>query len=80
MVKNLRLFYVLSFVLVGVVIAWKSLASSLFGVGVNFVIMLVLLAILLMLFCTNADVKPRVLDLLIVSAVFTFFELIPYLV
>lgn len=80
MSKNLRLYFVLTFALACVVIAWKSLSVSLFGSGVNFVAMLILLAVMLMLICTDKEVKTRTRDLFVVSAVFTFLELILFLV
>lgn len=80
MAKNLRLYYIFTFVLVGVAIAWKSLAASLFGVGVNFVIMLVLLACMLMLICSDKETRSRTMDLFVLSCVFVFFELISFLV
>ncbi len=80
MSKNLRLFYVLTFVLVGVVMAWKSLAANLFGVGVNFVVMLVLLSVMLMLLCSVAEVKSRSVDMFVISCVFTGLEFIEFLV
>lgn len=80
MVKNLRLYYILTFALAGVVVAWKSLAVSLCGIGTNFVLVLVLAALMLMLLCTDGEVKTRVRDLFVVSAGFVALELIPFLV
>lgn len=79
MAKNLRLYYILTFVLVSIALAWKSLAAN-FGVGVNFVVMLVLLAIMLMLICADRETRSRTMDLFVVSCVFTGFELISFLV
>ena len=80
MQKNLKLYYILTFVLVGVVLAWKTLSATFLGAGVNFVAMLVLLAIMLMFICTDKFVKSRTRDLFIVSSVFAGLELIVFLV
>lgn len=79
MSKSLKLFYVYAFVICGVVIAWKSLATSLLGVGFNFVVMLVLLALMLMLICTDREIKTRTLDLFVASGVFAVLEFVLFM-
>ena len=76
MSKNLKLFFVYCFIISGVTIAWKSLSANFFGNGVNFVLLLFALALMLVLICTDNQVKKRTLDLFVVSCAITALELI----
>lgn len=80
MSKNLRLYYILTFAFVGVVVAWKSFSANLLGAGGNFFAVILLLALMLVLTCTNKEIKSRTFDLFIVSCVFAGLEMIVYMV
>ncbi len=80
MAKNLKLFFVLAFAFTGISIAWSSLASSFLGVGVNFVAMAVIFAVVLLFFCSDKDLRVRVKDMFIVAAVLLALEFIVFVV
>ena len=80
MSKNLKYAFILFSVFFGIVIAWNTLASFFNGVGVNFVALLVVLALIVMLFITDSFVAKRTRELLIACCTFAVLELFIYLI
>ncbi len=80
MAKNLKLFFVLAFAFTGISIAWSSLAARFLGVGVNFVAMAVIFAVVLLSFCSDKVLRTRVKDMFIAATVLLALEFIVFVV
>lgn len=81
MTKNLKTTFILSLIISGVVIAWRSLMGFMgAGVGLNFVAMLVLTSILLLIILTDTYTKSRFFDIFILCCVFTGLEFLVYFI
>ena len=78
MSKNLKLSYVLTFVLCAISLAWTTLMSFFNGVGVNFVAMFAIVAALLVIILVDEKTRKRIMDLFIVSGVFLALESVMY--
>lgn len=79
MSKNIKLSFIYSFALACVIIAFKSI-SSIVGLGVAFVAVLVLFSCSLILVCIDKLSKTRTFDLFIISAIFTAVEFLIFFV
>lgn len=80
MTKNIRLFFILSWIFSAVVIAWNTLANFFGGVGLNYVALLMLLASMLVLSVLDNQTAKRTKDLFIICCVLTILELLVYFV
>lgn len=78
MSKNLKISFLLSFILSVVVIAWHTLANFFEGVGLNYVAILVVIAVLLFIILFDKHTYARVKDLFFICCVFAFLETIVY--
>ncbi len=76
--KSLKLSYILFLSFAASVLAFKSVSAFFGGVGLAFVLSLVLFSAALVVFFKNADVKKSALDQVIVSAVLLAMEFIVY--
>ena len=77
--KNVKLFYLLTFVMTVVVVAWNTLTNFFGGTGINFVAMLVMLAILISMVVSNKELLKKVKDLFIVDCALTALETIVFI-
>ncbi len=78
MSKNLKISFLLCFILSVVVIAWHTLANFFAGVGLNYVAILVVIASLLFIVLFDKHTYSRVKDLFFICCVFAFLETIVY--
>jgi len=78
MTKNLKISFLLSFILSVVVIAWHTLTNFFGGVGINFVAILVVVATLLNFVLFDKHTFARFKDIFFICCVFAFLETIVY--
>lgn len=78
MSKNLKFCFLLSFILSVIVIAWHTLSNFFGGVGLNFVAVLVCVALMLFIVLFDSYAFSRTKDLFVVSCAFAFLEAIVY--
>ena len=76
--KSLKISYILFFVFSAILIAFRTLASFLGGVGLNFVAMIALVLVVLTFSIKNKFIMKRVKDLFFISCVFCILELVVY--
>lgn len=77
--KNLKLSYLLTFILTIVVVAWHTLSNFFGGTGINYIAMLVVVAILISMMIADKQLFNRTKDFFIASCVLTGLETIVYL-
>lgn len=80
MTKNLRYSFILFSILSLVVVAWGTLTSFFNGVGVNFAVLLVVIALLILLMFTDEYTKNRTKDMLWISIAFVVLEFLIYFI
>lgn len=80
MTKNLKLAFILFSVFFGIIMAWNTLANFFSGVGLNYVAILVILALILMLILTDKFVASRTKELFISVIVFAVLEFLIYFI
>lgn len=78
MSKNLKISFLLSFILSVVVIAWHTLSNFFGGVGLNYVAIIVVVALLLSIVLFDKHTYSRIKDLFFICCVFAFLETIVY--
>ena len=78
MSKNLKMSYIFAFVLTLTVIAWKSLYRFFDGVGINYMIVLVMIALMLCIILGDNETYSRFKDIFVFSCVFAIFETVVY--
>ena len=78
MYKNLKWSYIVCFILSVVVIAWRTLANFFGGVGINFIALLVVVAVLLTIFIFDKETRSRMRDLFIICCAFAVLESVVY--
>lgn len=78
MSKNLKWSYLLCFILSVVVIAWRTLSNFFGGVGINYITLLVIVAMLVSIVVFDKETFNRTKDLFIAACVFTGLETIIY--
>ena len=76
--KNLKLSFILLVIASVVIVAWRTLHSFFGGVGLNFVSLLIIVAILLGLIVSDKYVYNRIKDMFYFACGLTFLELIVY--
>lgn len=80
MTKNLRLYFFLTFIFSGVLIAWNTLTNFFNGMGLNFVALLVIVGLSLYFILSDSYIRSRVLDVFILICVLTVMEFCVYCV
>ena len=80
MTKNLKISYILTLLFSAVVIAWNTFFNFFHGVGINFIVLVSVVAVLLFMLLTDKFVASRIRDIFIISAVFLSLEFIMYFV
>lgn len=80
MTKNLKLAFILFSVFFGIIMAWNTLTNFFSGVGLNYVAILVVLALILMLTLTDKFVASRTKELFISVIVFAVLEFLIYFI
>lgn len=80
MTKNLKLSFVLYMIFYSVIIAWATLTSFFRGVGINFIALVVVMALLLTIKLTDEFVSKRTKEIFWASVAFAGLEFIIYLV
>lgn len=80
MSKNLKLSYILLLIFSAIVVSFKTLISFFAGVGINFVAMLSIFAVLLFFLLTDEFVRNRIKDMFCVVCFFVLFEFMVYIV
>jgi len=78
MSKNLKISFLLSFILSVVVIAWHTLTNFFGGVGLNYVATLVVVGLLLSIILFDKHTFSRFKDIFFICCVFAFLETIVY--
>ena len=78
MTKNLKISFLLSFILSVVVIAWHTLTNFFGGVGINYVATLVVVAMLLSIILFDKHTYSRFKDIFFVCCAFALLETIVY--
>ena len=78
MSKNLKISFLLSFILSVVVIAWHTLSNFFGGVGLNYVAIIVVVALLLSIVLFDKHTYSRIKDIFFICCVFAFLETIVY--
>ncbi len=78
MSKNLKISFLLSFILSVVVIAWHTLSNFFGGVGLNYIAILVVVAMLLSIILFDKHTYGRIKDIFFICCVFAFLETIVY--
>ena len=78
MTKNLKISFLLSFILSVVVIAWHTLTNFFGGVGLNYVATLVVVGLLLSIILFDKHTFSRFKDIFFICCVFAFLETIVY--
>lgn len=76
--KNLKLSFILFTIASAVIIAWRTLANFFNGVGLNFVTLLIVVAVSLSLILTNKYVYNRIKDLFFTLCGLAILETIMY--
>lgn len=77
--KNLKLSFILTFIMSAVVIAWSTLSSFFGGVGINFVALVCITCTFLMLILSDESLKSRARDLFIIVCIFTCLEFVVFI-
>jgi len=77
--KNLKLTYLLTFILTVVIVAWNTLSNFFGGAGINYIALLVVVAIMISMVVADKQLFNRTKDLFITSCVLTGLETIVYL-
>lgn len=78
MSKNLKLSYIFAFVLTMAIVAWKTLYQFFNGVGINYMIVLVMIALMLCICLGDKETYARFKDIFVISCVFAIFETVVY--
>lgn len=78
MSRNLKLSYVLTFVLLAITLAWNTLLAFFNGVGVNFIAVLAIVIALLVILLVDDATRKRMLDLFIICALLAVMECVVY--
>ena len=78
MSKNLKVSFLLSFILSVVVISWHTLTNFFGGVGLNYVAVIVVVALLLSIVLFDKHAFSRVADIFFICCVFAILETIVY--
>ena len=78
MTKNLKICFLLSFILSVVIVAWHTLTNFFGGVGLNYVAILVTVAIMLSIILFDKHTFSRFGDIFFVCCIFAIFETIVY--
>ena len=78
MSKNLKVSFLLSFIISVITIAWHTLNKFFNGVGLNYVAILVCIAVMLFIILFDKHTYARIKDLFFVCCVFAFLETIVY--
>ena len=78
MSKNLKLSYILTFVLFVISFAWQTLTNFFNGVGINFVAMLAITLTLMAIVIVDKPTRKRMIDLFVICALFVVMESIIY--
>lgn len=78
MSKNLKISFILTFVLCAISLAWNTLLNFFSGVGVNFVAMFALVAVLMVIVLIDPQTRKRMMDLFVVCVAFLVLESIIY--
>ena len=78
MTKNLKICFLLSFILSVVVIAWHTLTNFFGGVGINYVAVLVAIAVMLSIILFDKHTFSRFGDIFFICCIFAIFETIVY--
>lgn len=78
MSKNLKFSYLISFIISALVIAWHTLANFFGGVGLNYVVILVGIALFLFIILFDKYAFNRTRDLFTICCVFAILESIVY--
>jgi len=78
MTKNLKICFLLSFILSVVVIAWHTLTNFFGGVGINYVAVLVAIAVMLSIILFDKHTFSRFGDIFFICCLFAIFETIVY--
>ena len=76
--KNLKLSFILFIVASTIVVAWRTLSKFFGGVGLNFVALLIIVAILISLIISDKYVFNRTKELFIATCALSSLELIVY--
>ena len=80
MTKNLKLSFILYIIFYSVIIAWATLSAFFHGVGINFVALIVILALLLTIKLTDEFASKRTKDMFWASVVFAGLEFLIYFI
>ena len=80
MSKNLKLSYILLLIFSAIVVSFRTLLNFCGGVGISFVAMLTIFAVLLFFLLTDEFVKNRIKDMFCVVCFFVLFEFMIYIV
>lgn len=80
MTKNLKLTFILYAVFFAIIMAWNTLSQFFFGAGLNFVALLVILAVILIMYLTDKFVASRTRDLFYSIIAFAVLEFLVYFV
>ena len=80
MSKNLKLSYILLLVFSAIVVSFRTLLNFFGGVGISFVAMLTIFAVLLFFLLTDEFVKNSIKDMFCVVCFFVLFEFMIYIV
>ena len=80
MSKNLKLSFILYFVLTAIIVAWNTLYAYFNGVAINFVGVVGLTFVLLLLIFMDKDLIKRTKDLFIIACIFCFLEFFVYFI
>lgn len=78
MTKNLKISFLLSFILSVVVIAWHTLTNFFGGVGLNYIATIVVVGLLLSIILFDKHTYSRFKDIFFICCVFAFLETIVY--
>ena len=79
MAKELKLSFILLAIFTGIIMAWKTLLGFFSGAGISFVAILTILVVLILLVLQNAEVRKRIIDMVVVAGVISFMEFIAYI-
>lgn len=80
MSKNLKLSYILLLIFSAIVVSFRTLLNFFGGVGISFVAMLSIFAVLLFFLLTDEFVKSRIKDMFGAVCFFVLFEFMVYIV
>ena len=79
MSKELKLPYILLAIFTGIIMAWKTLLGFFSGAGVSFVAILTILVVLILLVLQKAEVRKRIIDMVVIAGVISLMEFIAYI-